>query len=350
MFEIDFLPVQSTTGASGKSGDAITARFTTPLGREVVIVVDAGFADTGQVVVDHVQDQYGTSHVDLLISTHPDQDHINGTITVVEQLQVDEVWVHLPWNHHSNTVNFSNLEAVKTLVETASNRGTRVREPFTGEQAFDGALTILGPTADFYAQCVARHLEEVGSGTAAARLAAAARPTWMTKAAAVFERALSYLPMVETLGEDGDAGPRNDSSVITLLQLDGQRLLLTGDAGIGSLWQAVTAYEQYVGPFATYPLNFFQPPHHGSRRNLSPTLLDHLIGSWDNPHGQTGATISAASGDSKHPSPKVTNALLRRGVTTSVTGTNTVCWRSLDAPQRPGWIAAPTVPPRDEEN
>lgn len=349
MYELDLHPVEGS-GVGGKSGDAITARFTTPAGRQAVIVVDGGYTDDGQRIVDHVQAYYGTSSVDLAISTHPDADHINGLATVLTELDVAELMVHQPWRHAADTSEFSNLEAIEKLVAVAAERRTTVREPFTGEQACDGAVTILGPTTDFYADCVARHLQEVSTGTAAARMASAAPAGGLlTKATALVERALSFLP-VETLGEDGDSGPRNDSSAITLLQLDGERFLLTGDAGITSLWGAATAYEAHVGgPFSTFPLRFFQPPHHGSRRNLSPSVLDHIVGTKNRPHGVTGATISAAADDPKHPSPKVTNALLRRGVTSSVTGSKTVCWSSPDAPDR-GWTTAPTLPPMSEDD
>src|SRR4051794_38640748 len=170
MYELDLLPVEGS-GIGGKSGDAITARFTSPTGRRAVVVVDGGFTDEGERIVDHIQGYYGTSSVDLVISTHPDADHINGLATVLTELEVAELMVHQPWNHAADVSEFSNLEAIEKLVAVASERGTTVREPFTGEQACDGALTILGPTIDFYGECVARHLQEVSTGTAAARLA-----------------------------------------------------------------------------------------------------------------------------------------------------------------------------------
>lgn len=349
MYELDLHPVEGS-GVGGKSGDAITARFTTPTGRQAVVVIDGGFTDDGQRIADHVRRYYDTLTVDLVVSTHPDADHINGLGTVLTELRVTELLVHQPWAHATDASDFSNLEAIQKLVAVAADRGTTVREPFTDLQACDGAVTILGPSPDFYTECVARHLREVSTGTAAARLTSATPAGPALSKAAGLSHALSILPTVETLGEDGDSGPRNDSSVITLLQLDGERFLLTGDAGISSLWEAATAYETHVGgPFSVFPLRFFQPPHHGSRRNLSPSLLNHIIGTEDCPHGATGATISAADDDPKHPSPKVTNALLRRSVKSSVTGNGIVCWSSSDAPAR-GWTTAPTLPPMFEDD
>src|SRR3569833_3633073 len=319
MYELDLLPVEGG-GSGSKSGDAITTRFTTPLGREAVIVVDGGFSDDGQRLVDHIDMYYDTASVDLVISTHPDADHLNGLATVLTELNVAELMIHQPWLHLTIVTEFSNLEAIEKLIAVAAERGTAVREPFTGERACDGAVTILGPTSDYYAQCVAQHLQEVATGAAAARMASASTVgRLLAKAVTTLSRALPLLPL-ETLGEDGDSGPRNNSSAITLLELDGERFLLTGDAGIPSLWAAATAYESEIGPFATAPLRFIQPPHHGSRRNLSPTLLDHVIGPKNRPHGITGATVSAADDDPRPPTPQVTNALQRRGVQSWVAG------------------------------
>lgn len=347
MYEIDFLPVNSAGGPGGKSGDAITARFTTPGGATAVIVVDAGFTETGARLAQHVRDYYNTERVDLVISTHPDIDHLNGLAAVLEELDVDELLVAQPWNHHPDVARFSNLEAIRDLVKVAAARRTRIREPFTGLSACSGAITVLGPTRDYYAQCVRQHLDEEASGTSA-RLASAAS-AWATTQADVWNRGLVDLPE-ETLGEDGDSGPRNNSSVITALSVDDRRILLTGDAGIDPLWSAANVYEQQFGSFATYPLTLFQAPHHGSRRNLSPSLLDRIIGPRGAPHGETEAAISAADADPKHPSPKVTNALLRRGVESTVTGTRSVCWRSPDALPRPGWGPGTPVPAMAEDD
>ena len=72
-----------------------------------------------------------------------------------------------------------------------------------------------------------------------------------------------FLPVINSqqVGSDGDTGPRNNSSVITLLQLDNVRLLLTGDAGIPALEAAADVYEAIFQSFQAYPLRFIQAPH-----------------------------------------------------------------------------------------
>src|SRR5206468_1172024 len=161
---IDFLPVDcESTAGSAKSGDAIALRFTSSSdGQEKVVVIDGGFQATGEQLVAHVLKYYGTDHVDLAISTHPDGDHINGLIVVIENKSISYSRLHRrAWN------------------------------------LLDGALGML--------------------------------------------------PFEETLTDLGETDPRNETSVITLLQVDGHRLLFTGDAGQRALIAAAEDYETRIG-------------------------------------------------------------------------------------------------------
>lgn len=98
-YEIDFLGV----GEESKSGDAIAIRFGNLYGNreeQTVIIIDGGFSATGPALVEHVRTHFGTEQVDLVINTHPDQDHLNGLETVLNELDVKELWIHQPWDHN----------------------------------------------------------------------------------------------------------------------------------------------------------------------------------------------------------------------------------------------------------
>lgn len=99
-FEIDFLPV----GENKKSGDAICIRFGnlqqgSRRSEQTVIVVDGGFSDDGNKIVQHVERYYNTEEIDLVISTHPDSDHVSGLHDVLDRLTVKKLWMHQPWLH-----------------------------------------------------------------------------------------------------------------------------------------------------------------------------------------------------------------------------------------------------------
>jgi beta-lactamase superfamily II metal-dependent hydrolase len=346
MLEIDFLPVAGTDGeGTTKSGDAITAQFTDATGRQRVLVIDAGFQSTGEAVVEHIRRYYGTDHVDLVISTHPDADHLNGLATVVQELYVDELLIHQPRQHTGgNLAAFSNLAAVDNLLVVAADNDTVVSDPFTGTERLGGHVRVLGPDKDFYDDLLAEQLSSVTEAARNFGLSAQLR----ARARNLLDTALDWLPNVETLTDNGDTSARNETSVVTLLTVDGQRILFTGDAGQRALTRVADEYESQVGDFSTYPLQLLQVPHHGSRRNLGPTLLDRILGPKWQGYTDTSAIVSAAKDAPKHPSPKVTNALQRRGAVVAVTAERTLCHRSDLTSPRSGWRPVAPVPPLAE--
>ncbi len=338
MYEVDFLPV----GTGEKSGDAIALRFnaTNPANNnQVVVIIDGGFSEVGSNLVQHVKTYYGTTRADLVISTHPDADHINGLCTLVEQMDVGELLLHMPANHgYAQDVWGDGVPELRSL---ARRKGVPITEPFAGLQRFGGALTVLGPTQSYYEELLAQHVEEQRAGTSAAG-------SFGHKLRQLARRSLAALPLVETLGEDGVTSPCNNSSVISYWLIDDYPLLFTGDAGIPALRQATDLLVQ-TGHGPARPLDFFQAPHHGSRRNLAPSLLDDLLGPRRAPYSTATITfVSAAEDDPKHPSAKVTNALQRRGSAVFTSEKSTIHHSRAGHP-RPGWGPATPVPCLDEE-
>jgi beta-lactamase superfamily II metal-dependent hydrolase len=342
MYEIDFLPVESEGGSGSKSGDAITVRFSVESeARDAVVVIDGGYSSVGEDIVKHVEGWYGQDRVDLVISTHPDADHLNGLREVIETLDVGELMIHQPRLHAANVRDFSNLEALDGLIAAAKERGVAVSEPFAGTTRFEGQLTILGPSQLYYESLLDNYLAKLTAGTTAATPPVS--KSIFAAAKDLLERALSHFPL-ETLSDDGETSERNSTSVITLVRSDDRRLLFTGDAGIEALDLAANEYERIVGPFSAYPLNFFQAPHHGSRHNLGPSVLDRILGPKGAPYGTSTSFISSAKASEKHPSPKVVNALSRRGADVHPTE-GKIITHGHQSPSRAGWTALTPLPP-----
>lgn len=67
-------------------GDAVLIR--TPQGR--VILIDAGSASAGEAVLRYLAEK-GISQIDLVVGTHPHEDHIGGLMAVLENLPVGKV-------------------------------------------------------------------------------------------------------------------------------------------------------------------------------------------------------------------------------------------------------------------
>jgi beta-lactamase superfamily II metal-dependent hydrolase len=108
---------------------------------------------------------------------------------------------------------------------------------------------------------------------------------------------------IETLSDDARTSSQNESSVITCANFDGNKLLLTGDAGVHALARA-HAYAASLG-IVLDDLWMMQMPHHGSRSNVTPSILDKIKAQV--------AVASAAEKDDVHPHRVATNAFKRRG-------------------------------------
>lgn len=340
MYEFDFLPV----GRSGRSGDAIAARFTHPTtGDYVHVVIDAGFEDSGQALVEHVEEYYDTDTVELALLTHPDGDHIGGMGKVVRGLRVLNLGLHRLAAHGGSSLPAS-LRGVEDLISTAQAEGTAVFEPFAGDRFFDGALTILSPSEPWYDELVAAQVAEE-----AGRKAAAAEPSALVEAAS---RQISRLmKAIGTVGielpfdDKGGPGPRNNTSLVTLFEIDGARALLTGDAGVAALDRA-WGWLEAAGRDSSPP-DFIQIPHHGSRKNGSSQLLDRLLGETGQ-QLQRPAYVSVVDNSDVHPSAKIWNAYYRRGYQPHATGVRKLWWRSPDAPTRLDYGPLYGIGPLDE--
>ncbi len=343
-FEIDFLAV----GEGEKSGDAIAIRYGDLSSRsmkQTVVLIDGGNREAGQELVKHVQTHYGTSVVDLAILTHPDNDHASGLREVIENLCVGAILMHRPWLHAAYirnlfqdgrvTVNgiknrlYDGLEAAVEIEELASKKNVKLIEPFQG-MAFSHAgaqFDVLSPERDDYRKLLVGFRSTPGPAATPflGRIASGVKEAleWVREA---FDR--------ETLDDAGETSAENNSSAIVLVRIDGKAFLFTGDAGI----EALTSALLFAGStnIDLSGLEILQVPHHGSKRNIGPTILNSI--------GARYAFISAAKqGAPKHPSRRVTNALLRRNIAPYVTQGKSLRHASADAPARQGWSPAQKV-------
>ena len=143
----------------------------------------------------------------------------------------------------------------------------------------------------------------------------------------------------------------NESSVVLYGAFDGgRRVLLTGDAGVNGLtWAANHAVEMGL---ALQNFAFVQIPHHGSRRNVGPSILNRLVGA---PVAQGTpptfvAYVSAPADDAEHPRRVVINAFTRRGATPMATQGQGKCWAGGFS-TKPDYVSVPGLPfyPQVEE-
>lgn len=349
-YEIDFLPV----GEEGQSGDAVLLRYGNLHGdrrEQTVVVVDGGFRTTGAEILAHLDTYYQTRVIDVVISTHPDADHINGLQVLVEavsagELRIRELWMHRPSLNRTaierairkaaDTPYYEamqrTLDAAESLEDAANEAGIPIQEPFTG-LSDGGSLVVVGPTRDFYSTLFEEEAETAAEESRLMRWLGAARE---------FIETVAEDWDFETLRDDGTTSPVNNSSVILMLQVNDGYCLLTADAGQPALNLAADVLA--ANGYGPERLRFMQVPHHGSRRNVGPTVLNRLLGprrATDEPI-RTAFVSVAQKGAPKHPAKKVTNAFRRRGSPVHATaGAGKRQFR--DAPDR-GWSASTPLP------
>lgn len=352
-YEVDILGV----GDKSNSGDAIALRYGDLYGKrsqQKVVVIDGGYKANGQKLVDHIKSHYGTEKVDLVISTHPDQDHINGLEAVIDQLEVAELWIHQPWDHNrgladkfedgritDNSIGErlkDNLESAHMLVTHALDKGVVVSEPFTGHEM--DRVKIIGPTLRYYEELIPQF-----DGMPDVKKAEDARSMFESLLEAT-KAALKKIRVSwgeDKIDDEDSASAKNNSSVITQIIIDGRRLVFTGDAGITALDMAADELDACV---SGAELKLIQIPHHGSRRNVGPSVLDRIIGvpiAEGKSRGISAIASTATEGDPKHPHKSVLNAFAHRGAKVSATRGSGIRHK-FEAPERDGWSSIDPEP------
>ena len=346
-YEVDVLGV----GKESKSGDAIALRWGNLRGnrnQQRVVLIDGGFQETGEDVVTHIKRYYETTTIDAVVSTHPDQDHVNGLHVILDELTVKELWIHKPWEHNQGLAEKfldgritdrsigrrlkDSLDSAAGLVAKAERKDIHIVEPFSGTSLNNqGQFLVLGPSLQFYESLIP---EFDGMPQAKANLSSLLAEI-IGPAARTIKRFTSTWG-VDVLDDKDTTSAKNNSSAITLLAVDGRYLLFTGDAGITALTYAAGKLEAVSN--GAKP-RFIQIPHHGSRRNVGPAILDRLIGSpvvQGDTRNISAIASTAKKGEPKHPRKAVMNAFTHRGARAMATRGETIC-HSHDAPGRPGW-------------
>ncbi|MDL2216703.1 hypothetical protein LJB81_03085 [Desulfovibrio sp. OttesenSCG-928-M14] len=354
-YEFDFFQV----GEASKPGDATCFRFGDLLngGSQKICIIDAGTRATGLDMAQHIKSFYNTSVVDFAFVTHPHDDHIQGFFSLIESCTVKNLVMHLPWVHSEElhrilddgrrtpeSVRSSlqrSLASLYSLQELAATYSVTVYDYFNPLLPYliPSEIKILGPSYEYYTSLLPEFLDTQAASTAATE--------------SLLGRVVSFFDfLMETLEEpaDNDVSAMNNSSAILLVTIDGYRFLFTGDAGVPALDKAIDYAEQNA--ISVFQPNYFHIPHHGSKRNLGPMILDRICGEKQGifiseEHCTNFALVSLAKEQNdKHPSKKVLNALRRRGYKTPII--DCVLRSSKNAPNR-GWETCRYHPVYEDE-
>ncbi len=357
-YEIDFIGVDTE---AKQNADAICFRWKdgfdywgNPLYK--VGVFDGGFEAHGKKMVEHMNQYYFNSSkfqtgrvskvINFLFVSHPDQDHSIGIKAVLENFTVEKIYMNRPWLYieelwekvKDGRITKESLyrrlrEKYKTIAEIediALEKNITIYEAFQGEE-IEGKLLIASPSKKFYLTLLVASektpLEENKSSLSMLL-------SEVVKSVKNYAYSLLETWTKELLREDVETSPENETSIVLRGIIDFDGFLLVGDAGVRALNEAIDYLESLYEDVKN-DVQFYQVPHHGSRRNINPSTLNRMLGSKV-AEGETRnkTAIASVAKNSDHPLKMVTNAYIRRGVTVYKTDGITFWHHKGDMPER----------------
>lgn len=355
-YEIDFIGVKSTKAK--QDADAIVLRWKENNTYKICIY-DGGFKVHGEEMVEHLNKYYfadvdeSEKVIDAVVVSHPDKDHTSGLIEVFNSFKVKALYMNRPWlyaeelegNKTDRRITEKSLgdrlkkrySYISALEKAAMDNGTEIYEAFQGT-VINERLTILSPSKSFYLGLV---IESDKTPLVAESITEYHSIFGAIRSIANYIKNLIESWTDEKLRENVTTSSENEMSTVIYGEMPNKKgILLTGDAGKRALTEAMD-YAETNGVSIKNDVDFYQIPHHGGRRNITPEIMNRMVGEIveENESGNRVAFVSCAE-DSDHPLQMVVNAYVRRGVKVySNRNGCTIHHSSGKMPERLGWYS-----------
>ncbi|GLR90889.1 ComEC/Rec2 family competence protein [Bradyrhizobium iriomotense] len=316
-YEIDFLR------PGDSSGDAIIVKWgETKESGFWLNVVDGGFTETGDQIIEHIEKYHAKdATIANVVLSHADNDHAPGLIKVLEHeaFTISTLWMNKPWDYVDEVIDkfhgaYTREGLIKKMREMhpylvemekiANRRGIAIKAPLQGAQI--GAFTVLAPSRARYVALIPDLDKTPPSYASESR---GILGSLIKTVSDVAEKVLERLDF-ETLDNNPPAtSASNETSVVQWASFGNKRVLLTADVGPEGLAEAADYAEQIS--LLIQP-TLVQIPHHGSRRNVTPAVLNRWLGKYP-AENQGNAVASMGKNADIYPRKKVANAFTRRG-------------------------------------
>lgn len=277
-------------GTASKGGDAIVVEVFDEDDNPHIAIIDGGYTENGQRIVDYLAGKYSnngknTVKVDFVFNTHPDLDHISGLKTVLEsdELKVVNLVYNRPWrdaglkkewfadkriteNSLVNRIKDSFGKADE-LEDIAKDKHIKVCPCKSGTHAWGGTMLVLGPSESLYKQNL------LISDKTPDSFLTKYNKGYQVSTLSEEDYKPGYGKTIEWI-DDEQTSEINQTSLILALILGDYKFLFTGDAGKDALNEALDYWESLGNKASDFSV--VQLPHHGSRKNIDPSILKRL--------------------------------------------------------------------------
>ena len=260
-------------------------------------LIDGGNKSNAKDIVQRLKDLKVT-HIDNVVNTHPHADHASGLIEIIKDgsFTFGEMWINSPdqcinANSIRYQLSFYNLNNVlnrfnsaidlnQEIINACQWRGITIDSPTAGKKI--GPFWVLGPSTSFYNEC----WQSLSNNQA------------MREWNHYYDIRDFQDIIIEQTSQDkplgDDTSPINESSVVLQFEYNNKKYVFTGDAGCNAINDIIArGMNSHIED-----IFWLESPHHGSRRNLSPELIDII-----NPN----IVYISCIGSRKHPSRKLVN-------------------------------------------
>lgn len=345
-YEIDFIGINK----EGIDADAICFRYFNKEDNKYHIgIYDGGINDYGIEMKEHIKKYYKQNDekiiIDFIICSHSHKDHASGLTEILNEFKVKKVYMNRPWLYleelfeivKDGRITLNSLEEklrenykyINDIEKICKEKNIIIEEVFEGT-VIDNRFRILSPTKQFYIELLAEssktpEMEEEKNSLIES----------------IYNNVRKVIKMIkenwnsDSLRENVETEAENETSVILYGDMEEQDFLFVADAGIRAISKAMDYMETLSIDYKK--IKIYQIPHHGSRHNVSPSLLNRLLGNIVNEGVEDGRIAFAlASKNSDHPKKMVTNAYKRRGVKVFETKGKTIRHQH-NTPDREGW-------------
>lgn len=349
-YEIEFIGINEEVS----DADAICMRWSDLFGNYTIGVYDGGFTGHGKKLNAHIDSFYFDNKdektIDFVICSHSDQDHASGLTEILENYEVKALYMNRPWLYiddifdkvSDGRITKDSLERrlkekyqyVAKLEEIALEKKVKIFETFQGKTICD-KLEVLSPTKDFYLDLL------VESDKTPLTDSVPLMESFRNKESDFINKIKEHWN-IDSLREDVSTTAENEMSIVVLGKMETENFLLTGDAGLRGLDIALNYASENDFPLDE-KVSVYQIPHHGSRHNVSPSILNRLVGNIGHEGYTTNKKAFACVGKyTDNPKKMVTNAFIRRGVKVFKTEGFTIR-HNINTPARDGWSTAESI-------